>query len=113
MTTTTINLTLQIPPHLADTIAQALTHLAQALPASQEQRGTPLPSPREGGVEAALIPVTEIRAALGRRGRPMAHTTFITNYIHSGRLRLADGPTRKNLWVRKSDWEKLKTEIGK
>ncbi len=56
------------------------------------------------------LEVTQIRRQLGTRGRPMAYQTFQKRYIHTGLIRLIDGPKRSQLYVRHGDWETLKTQ---
>ena len=58
-------------------------------------------------------PVQEIRRQLGRRGRPMADVTFRKNYLDNHRLRLIPGPSRRQLYVRRGDWERLQKEAEK
>lgn len=53
------------------------------------------------------IPVAEIRRQLGRRGRPLSHTTFVKNYIDTGLLSYIDGPSRADKYVRRADWHRL------
>lgn len=99
---------------LADAIIDRLNldHLAERIAEHLRQANDALP-PGAGGGYDDPYPVTAIRAQLGRRGRPMAHLTFQKNYLDTGLLKLIDGPSRRNLYVRLGDWLKLKKEIGK
>lgn len=83
-----------------------LDHLARRI--ADHLRDTPAAAPDYNPDEPH--PVTHIRHELGRRGRPMAHQTFQKNYIDTHLLTLIPGPNRRQLYVRRHDWETLKAQ---
>lgn len=95
---------------LTDTIAGAVAdrinydHLATLI--VQKLRDAERNSINDG----ELIEVAAIRRQLGRRGRPMAHQTFKVNYLDTKRLTLVPGPSAAKRYVRRIDWERVKTE---
>lgn len=101
---------------IADAIVDRinLDHLAARIADHLRQTGDAT-HPLMGGLGGAddPYPVADIRAQLGRRGRPMAHMTFQKNYLDTGILTLIPGPSRRSLYCRFGDWLKLKKEIGK
>lgn len=102
-------------PDLSEALAAAIAgqidyrHLARCIAA--ELRDTPATAAAPDYDPNQPHPVTAIRHELGRRGRPMAHLTFQKNYLESGLLQLIPGPNRRQLYVRRGDWENLKLEI--
>ena len=93
--TATIPLTIEIDiPYLARLIARELRENPTA--------ATDTPYPND-----TLIEVAEIRARLGRRGRPMAPATFQKNFIDSGLLTIQPGPNRAKRYVYRKDWENV------
>ncbi len=88
-------------------------HLARCIVAEMRADANipPLMGGAGGADPDAPYPVTAIRKELGRRGRPMAHLTFQKNYLETGLLTIIPGPHRRQLYVRRGDWEALKIQI--
>lgn len=97
---------------LADAILQRINidHLAARI-ADHLQK---IPNAANTPSQNDLISGVAIRRQLGRRGRPMAHTTFQKNYLDTGLLRPVPNPEdRRGIYFPLADWLKLKKEIGK
>ena len=93
---------------IAEAVAQHIDLDQLARRIADHLRDTPSASPDYH--PDTPYPVTEIRKQLGKRGRPMAHMTFQRNYIETGLLTLIPGPNRRQLHVRRGDWEALKAQ---
>lgn len=109
-----------LPPQHTDPITQVLAdailerlnldHLAARI-ADHLQK---IPNAANTPSQNDLISGVAIRRQLGRRGRPMAHTTFQKNYLDTGLLRPVPNPEdRRGIYFPLADWLKLKKEIGK
>jgi hypothetical protein len=101
---TDATLTAALAAALADRIdldalaARIAEHLRQQTPGPSIHPDTP-------------IEVATIRAQLGRRGRPMAHTTFHRQFISTGLLTTIPGPNRAKTYVRAGDWQRVAKQI--
>ena len=97
---------------LTETLSSAIVdrlnyeHLANLI--AQKLRDADLITPNDG----ELIEVAAIRRQLGRRGRPMAHQTFKTNFIDTKRLTLVPGPSAAKRYIRRIDWDRIKKEVN-
>lgn len=101
---------------IAEAIAERINYDHLAARIADHLRQTTDALPTIGGAGGGFddpYPIADIRAQLGRRGRPMAHTTFRINYLDTGILQTIPGPSRRSIYVRLGDWLKLKKEIGK
>lgn len=112
------NTTHHQPDPLGDIIAEAIAgridydHLAGLIAAKLADRTTP-GAATDSAAADPLIEVAVIRKQLGRRGSPMATTTFERRFIHTGLLRYLEGPNRAKRYVDRAAWLRIATEIGK
>lgn len=97
--------------YLADAIADRINydHLADLITQKLRQANNTAPDPDE------LIEVEAIRRQLGahKRKGTISYPTFQRNYIDTGLLTYVPGPNRARRYVRRGDWENLKSEIKK